>query len=554
MVAGLHRLDDLSGTKIAIELPGQVDGPSAGGVICLAIRAALDGRDFPADFTMTGSIMPDGTIGSVGGIAIKMVAAVKAGAKRIAIPAYLRFERDLRSGEEIDLKRLAASLKLELVTVENISQAMRAAYGLDPKPAAENRSVHDLPEAMEELLKQRYQEDATAGAKLWDAIAADERKQIAAEPFSQRLFVIQRERSENAFRSGRLTYAALNIRIWHLFLDARRNNQAIFGSLKGENFQANLAQLDTKLQELIKAIPAPSSQIAATGKAIGDPGIQLCADYYDGQGLLAIAFQLQGSVDKAVADMAKPENKDDNRQKALIESIANWKAFQLMIAHCVLSVSRREIDDVKRIAGALPHAEMSGEASLVERMFYSAWQAAENTFGKDVVKSAATALQASDQNAVAMMANADVSLEMYLNVSAPMALLHSEWSKGADPKAYRFGGAAAAHVYANGLSQVSSLITRWSELDVKLVDGGGLRYGRTDLLNYLLSNARENAVASIAECQRRNLPCITPIISLEDGDLRRDDVEADKVNVLQSYWNASLQAKVLLMLFSERKH
>ena len=148
------------------------------------------------------------------------------------------------------------------------------------------------------------------------------------------------------------------------------------------------------------------------------------------------------------------------------------------------------------------------------------------------------------------MANADVSLQMYLNVSSSMQSLHNDWSKGADPKAYRFNGGAAAHVYANGLSQVSSLITRWSELDVKL-DGGRLRYGRTDLLNYLLSNARENAVVSITECKRRKIPCITPIIALEDADLRRDDVEEDKVNVLQSYWNASLQAKVLLMLFSE---
>ena len=47
---------------------------------------------------------------------------------------------------------------------------------------------------------------------------------------------------------------------------------------------------------------------------------------------------------------------------------------------------------------------------------------------------------------------------------------------------------------------------------------------------------------------------IQPIISFEDAELCRDDVDEDKVSVLQSYWNASLQAKVLLMLFSENKH
>ena len=109
----------------------------------------------------------------------------------------------------------------------------------------------------------------------------------------------------------------------------------MFASLKGENFQANLKQLDTKLQELIKATPSASSQIATSSKSFGESGVQLCADYYDGAGLLGLVFRFQGFVDKNVADLAKPENKDEKHQKDLNDGIANLKAaLQLLFCTC----------------------------------------------------------------------------------------------------------------------------------------------------------------------------------------------------------------------------
>ncbi|MBL9091643.1 MAG: hypothetical protein JNL96_10490, partial [Planctomycetaceae bacterium] len=105
MVAALDRRDSLAGTTLSIELSGAIDGPSAGAGICLAILSALDGRDFPRDCAVTGAIMPDGTIGGVGGLAPKLRAAARAGIRRVIIPTYLRFEKPADGGEDIDLKR-----------------------------------------------------------------------------------------------------------------------------------------------------------------------------------------------------------------------------------------------------------------------------------------------------------------------------------------------------------------------------------------------------------------------------------------------------------------
>ena len=74
----------------------------------------------------------------------------------------------------------------------------------------------------------------------------------------------------------------------------------------------------------------------------------------------------------------------------------------------VLGSSQREIDDAKAVADTFPQAEMNGDVSLVEEVLLR-WQAAENTFGKEVVKEAAVALQVSEQNAVATMANGRTS-------------------------------------------------------------------------------------------------------------------------------------------------
>ena len=107
LIAGLARDDDLSGLRITVQIPGAVDGPSAGGVICLGILSALEGRPLPKDFAFTGTILPDGTIGQVGGIVHKMQAAHDGDCKRVIVPDFLRLQEDMNTHKSVDLRRLA---------------------------------------------------------------------------------------------------------------------------------------------------------------------------------------------------------------------------------------------------------------------------------------------------------------------------------------------------------------------------------------------------------------------------------------------------------------
>jgi uncharacterized protein len=63
-----------------------VDGPSAGAAITVCIMAALQNRTTNSNVFISGTVNPDGTIGQVGGLPFKALAAAKKGASLFLVP------------------------------------------------------------------------------------------------------------------------------------------------------------------------------------------------------------------------------------------------------------------------------------------------------------------------------------------------------------------------------------------------------------------------------------------------------------------------------------
>jgi ATP-dependent Lon protease len=101
------------------------DGPSAGVAMFSALVSLLTGRTVRSDTAMTGEISLRGLVLPIGGVKEKTAAAVRAGLKRVLLPA--RNRKDLEDVSE-DVKK-----HLEFVFIDHVDELIAAA--LDTKVA-----------------------------------------------------------------------------------------------------------------------------------------------------------------------------------------------------------------------------------------------------------------------------------------------------------------------------------------------------------------------------------------------------------------------------------
>jgi len=111
------------------------DGPSAGVTIFTAIASLLTGRSVRADTAMTGEATLRGRVLPVGGIKEKVLAAHRAGLRRIILPQ--KNERDIEDIPEDTRKELT------FILVDDMSEVLAAA--LVP---LESESPVPLPEVV----------------------------------------------------------------------------------------------------------------------------------------------------------------------------------------------------------------------------------------------------------------------------------------------------------------------------------------------------------------------------------------------------------------------
>ena len=95
------------------------DGPSAGVTMCVSVISALTGRRVRKEVAMTGEITLRGKILPVGGIKEKVLAAHRAGIKKVLLPAE----------NEQDIQELPSIVKeeVEFVLIKNVDDAIREA-------------------------------------------------------------------------------------------------------------------------------------------------------------------------------------------------------------------------------------------------------------------------------------------------------------------------------------------------------------------------------------------------------------------------------------------
>ena len=106
------------------------DGPSAGITMATALASAYEGRAVRSDTAMTGEISLSGLVLPVGGIKEKILAAHRAGIKRIILP----------KANEKDLKDVPQEVRDELtfILAERIEEVLPAAFNPDLHDASQS--------------------------------------------------------------------------------------------------------------------------------------------------------------------------------------------------------------------------------------------------------------------------------------------------------------------------------------------------------------------------------------------------------------------------------
>jgi predicted S18 family serine protease len=145
---------ELTDYAIQARAYGLIDGASASALFTAAMMAAMMGTPVREEFTMTGTVNPDGTVGPVGGIPNKFRAAIRGGKRLLGYPVGQRFARDYRTKKLVDLKQLAAQNGARAVEVATVYDA----YGLltgrrFPRPSPLPPSEMDLPPAVFRMLQ-----------------------------------------------------------------------------------------------------------------------------------------------------------------------------------------------------------------------------------------------------------------------------------------------------------------------------------------------------------------------------------------------------------------
>lgn len=181
--------EDPTNINFNFDVSGPIDGPSAGAILTVGVLAALKNTPMKPTVTMTGTISPDGSIGTVAGIAAKMRAAADNGFTTVVLPQLATTVQPTGEGERVDTIEYGTSLGLSVVLAQNVSQAyevftgkplfrtVTADYSLQDSPSllsAQARSTQVQIEAARAATSEISSDDPLRNALDQELLSAEE--------------------------------------------------------------------------------------------------------------------------------------------------------------------------------------------------------------------------------------------------------------------------------------------------------------------------------------------------------------------------------------------
>ncbi len=551
IVAGLERGDNLAGVDVKFSLSGRVDGPSAGGLVCLALLAALDHQKLPTDFTFSGAVLPDGTIGRVGGLVEKIKASAEAGYKRVIIPNGIRFAEDLNSETLVDLNKLASELNIKLLVANNIREAHAALHGRRSERADSSTFATSIPRPFEKILSTQVQSLLEEGDHVFSALPEDEAKRLLDDTRPSH-FITTRAQAESALRAGHFFWAKDKALSWKLSMLAHAR------TVKHKDSPDYIKAINGDADVLREKTTAPWDVIINLSSELPPIASQTCVEIEESLLLYSVIDNQRANLKTRKGEIEKlPEDQLPDgvtREQLLYHELARAGYVNLFLSHILKDYHENFPAEQHNLSNHMTDIAVdSNQARSAERFFYTAYHTALNTLLSDVMADLAEYTEMSRPEAIDYAISMDEDLYDHVGNDWGLSRNAHRWHRYLSDDSLSdtqrdFITTYSAHLYANYFADISSIIVRWGNLDVEFTDEG-LQYRRTSELSRMLREARKNAIRNIHDCQYHGIPCPQALYEFQEAEATRDDRDVDPVNVLASYWRASLQSQALKMLY-----
>ena len=538
-----ERGDPLRGCKLELTSQEAIDGPSAGAMITFGIMSALDGNVMTNDFAFTGTILPNGSVGYVGGVVQKIEAAKAAGKKRVFVPAYYRAEKDLNTGEVVDLKEKCQTLGLQFVPVSNIRQAYALINNIKETPSEPPNL--NLPDKVEGVLTKLYKRETKDSELALAGLSTEEKERCTNISILKTMILDSKDKADSAYRAGNLPAAYDNISDRTAFIEAYKEtrqyivdnnltNNAVMKYI--ESFDKELSQ---KSQQDLKII---TNYFSGSSKSL-----PIAAQFDDFFNMVATWSAVNDSFEAHVSrDLTNAVNAVDEKVKdQFLNDAQDYKFLQLMVANMIGKSCFRE--DWNLFASLFNEKETlaNGRHRAVEQLLFTTMAAAFDAYNANSIKPAAEEANTTPGNVESYLESTDLSYLLCTRSRQTSELFRL----GIKDDATLYSLVSLSRSHAHALAEITSQTMKES-VECTIDDAGQVRYGNTILLRAMLQSSRDEALAAIGHCQKCGVICWGPIATVDVADAKRDDPDADKMDVFEKYFEAALDAKILALMFS----
>ncbi len=578
LIAALQKDSTLQGVSVSLEFKGSIDGPSAGGIMCLGIMSALEGRDFPDDFAMTGTILPDGTIGLVGGVPEKLLAAAKnPKIKRVAIPAFQRFVCD-GNGNWIDFFKIALEKNLKLYPVESIADAYIALHDVT---TTETYSVSAISDCREDPAF----EDKAAGVFL--ARVSNLRTRINGLSSNDFETVtggwewnsrINPEIAERRFMEGAILDALNLVFVANASLDALLESWRFFGEYENDFLTRNgdvKIGSDGDTKQTLRDVPAEGwpidTQLAFTdglnqkikafceealgygdgntnknGQASAQGGQQWDGFHPLGaRSDIEAQFQSVWESAKATAQyrhiVSHTPNRDELKEKVENDGGAFFEENRLSREDLYFFLTELYRGDCFESV-PMPILNANANVGAAWKLFYNAWMVVDKTIDVEVVDRRAEAYAVDKDALRGHYISENIGYSNYeFSKQYVGAHLNSWFAACSNNQELKYPSWTMSCFLFNAAEMFAEASAQLFALDGKDSNAA--------FVAFVMDKARSSALQSIAACHRAKIPCFGPILSFQRAERTRILGGRKATAILADYWKATMVAKALVMAF-----